>query len=74
MSQRLEELYQAYWMLHTKHLMDDFEPLEIAGVLVAQAMTIYKTLLTEEEFEMMVDSIVESKDKVKKLDTGRTLQ
>jgi hypothetical protein len=40
----------------------------VAGVMTAQAMTIYKTILSPEEFEMMAESIYNSRDKVKKFE------
>jgi hypothetical protein len=36
--------------------------------MAAQAMTIYKTILTPEEYELMAESIYNSRDKVKKLE------
>jgi len=47
--------------------------LAVAGVMMAQALTVYKTVLSPEEFEMICSSIYESRNKVKKL-TGPTLQ
>jgi hypothetical protein len=49
-------------------------PIEIAGVLTAQAMVIYKTILSPEEFDLIVDNISDSRDKVKKLTHFETLQ
>jgi hypothetical protein len=40
----------------------------VAGVMTAQAMTIYRTMLTPEEYEMMAESIYNSRDKIKKLE------
>lgn len=36
-------------------------PIEVAGVMMAQAMRIYKTALAEEEFDRLVESILESR-------------
>lgn len=74
MNDKLEELYQKYWMIHTEMLEQGFEPMEIAGVLTAHAMIMYKTLLSPKEFNIMVDGISDSRDKVKKLDSDITLQ
>lgn len=51
----------------------DSSIIAVAGVMMAQALTIYKTILSLEEYEMMCASIYESRGKVKKL-TGPTLQ
>ena len=40
------------------------EPLECAGIMMAQAMRIYKTILTENEFNIMVETILKSRVEV----------
>ena len=45
----------------------DHSPLAIAAILMTQALSIYKTVLEEDEYEQMVDSISNSRDKVAKL-------
>jgi hypothetical protein len=42
-------------------------PIAIAAILVAQALSIYKTVLEEDEYNSMVDSISDKRDKVTKL-------
>ena len=44
------------------------EPLQVSGVLLAQALSIYKTVLSEEGFTKFMDEIQLSADKVQKLD------
>jgi hypothetical protein len=46
----------------------------IAGILTAHALIIYKTILSEDDFDSMVDSISDTRHKVKKLAPGETLQ
>lgn len=65
---QLENLYQDYWAFHASMIDKDHNPIEIAAILVAQAMSIYKTVLSTEEYNSMVDSISDSRDKVKKLE------
>jgi hypothetical protein len=67
MANNLEEIYEKLWAVISE-LPEHYEPLEVAGVMTAQAMTIYKTMLSPEEFEMMAESIYNSRDKVKKLE------
>jgi hypothetical protein len=43
---------------------DGHTPLEVAGVMMAQAMRIYKTALGEEEFDRMVETILETRKDV----------
>jgi hypothetical protein len=64
---QLENLYQDYWAFHARMIDKDHSPIQIAAILVAQALSIYKTVLEEDEYEQMVDSISNSRDKVVKL-------
>jgi PHD/YefM family antitoxin component YafN of YafNO toxin-antitoxin module len=72
MEDNLEELYAKLWTVITE-LSENHKPLAVAGVMTAQAMTIYKTVLSPEEYEMIAESIYNSRDKVKKLE-GPILQ
>jgi hypothetical protein len=63
----IEEIYAKLWTVISE-LSEHYTPLEVAGVMTAQAMTIYKTMLSPEEFEMMTESIYVSRDKIKKLE------
>jgi hypothetical protein len=63
-----EEVYSKTWGI-INELSAEYDPLVIAGVLAAQALTIYKTVLSDSEYESMVDRISDTRDKVKKLKT-----
>jgi hypothetical protein len=67
MDNNLEEIYAKLWTV-ILDLSENYEPLEVAGVMTAQAMTIYKSMLSPEEFDMMAESIYNSRDKIKKLE------
>lgn len=69
----LEALYHKFWDMNGKLIAEGFHPLEIAGILVAQALAIYKTVLPEDDFEEMMDRISESREHVKKINMD-TLQ
>jgi hypothetical protein len=45
-------------------LIADHDPLVIAGVMMAQSMSLYRSTLSEEEYSNVVESILEKKDKV----------
>ena len=64
---QLENLYQDYWAFHAAMIDKEHSPMEIAAILVAQALSLYKTILDEDEYNQMVDSISDSRDKVSKL-------
>ena len=63
----IDELYQEYWSFHSAMLDKGHNPLEIAAILVAQSMSIYKTVLDSDEYDKMVDSISNMRYNVKEL-------
>ena len=69
---KLNDLYQKMYRDLNK-LCEKNDPLMVAGIMMAQAIKIYKTALPEEDFERMMDTISDSKDIVKPLRTP-TLQ
>mgnify|MGYP001484576978 FL=1 len=40
------------------------DPLACAGIMMAQAMRIYKSMLTENEFNIMVETILKSRPEI----------
>jgi len=69
---KLNALYQQMYR-DLNNLCEKNDPLMVAGIMMAQAIKIYKTALPEEEFERMMNTISDSKDIVKPLNTP-TLQ
>ena len=69
---KLNALYQQMYKDLNK-LCEKNDPLMVAGIMMAQAIKIYKTALPDEDFERMMDTIADSKDIVKPLNTP-TLQ
>jgi len=53
----MEELYREF-----EKLSMTGEPLTSAGIMMAQAMKIYKAMLSEDEFKLMTEHILESRD------------
>lgn len=51
----------------------EYGPLEVAGVMMAQALTIYRSALDEDAYNRIVDTISESRGQVKKFEQ-RTVQ
>lgn len=64
---QINELYQDYWAIHAQMIDKGHSPLEIAAILVAQSMSIYKTVLDISEYDKMVDSISDLRYNVKEL-------
>ena len=55
----MEELYREFEKLSMKE-----EPLTSAGIMMAQAMKIYKAMLSEDEFKVMTEHILKSRDDI----------
>jgi len=60
---RTEELYSKY-IKFTEIMLEEYDSLEIAGVMTAQALSVYRTVLSKQEYNQMVDSISDSRDLV----------
>ena len=59
----MDELYEEFEKLTMNH-----EPLMAAGIMMAQAMKIYKVMLSEDEFKLMTEHILESRDNILPVD------
>jgi hypothetical protein len=57
------ELYSDY-MKFTKTMSEKYDALAIAGIMTAQALSIYRTVLSEKEYNQIVDNISDSRDLV----------
>ena len=60
----LEYVYNEVLMVMERLLKEDQNPLAIAAVLASQAMGLYKTVLSDEDYNSMIDSLVDKKDNV----------
>jgi hypothetical protein len=47
-------------------MQEGCNPMALAGVMMAQAMMMYKTHLTEESYEKVISLILENRDRVGK--------
>jgi len=63
----LESLYEKFMSFNTL-MMEDHSPLEVAAIMVTQGLTYYRTILDEDEYQRMVKSIYDSRDKVKRIE------
>jgi hypothetical protein len=57
------ELYSDY-MKFTETMSEKYDALAVAGVMTAQALSIYRTVLSEEDYNQIVDNISDSRDLV----------
>jgi hypothetical protein len=60
----VEDLYSKY-MVFTDAMAAEHSALEIAAVMMAQALSIYKTALSEEDYNNIVDVMSMSRSSVK---------
>jgi hypothetical protein len=61
---KLQQLYDNF-LEFADHMCVEHGPMEVAAVMMAQSLTIYKSALSEEEYNKIVDNISASRDKVK---------
>jgi hypothetical protein len=61
---KLQKLYDQY-LDFTNHMVGEYSAMEVAAIMMAQSLTMYKSALSEEEYNLMVDSISNSRNKVK---------
>ena len=60
----LEHIYNEVLMVIEKLLNEEHDPLAVAAVFASQAMGLYKTVLSDKDYNTMIDSIVDKKDKI----------
>lgn len=60
----IEDLYSKY-LQFTSVMMEDYKDIEIAGIMITQALSMYRTVLSEEDYQQMVKSIYEKRNDVK---------
>jgi hypothetical protein len=61
----LQELYNIS-LEFASEMIEQYGPMELAAIMMTQALSIYKTTLSEIEYNQMVDSISASRSQVKK--------
>ena len=63
----LEDLYAKY-LQFTGIMLEEYKDIEIAGTMIAQALSMYRTVLPEEDYQRMVKNIYERRNDVKSFD------
>ena len=62
---KLEHIYYEILIVIERLLKQDNDALAVAAVLTSQAMGLYKTVLSEDDYDRMIDSIVDKKDNIR---------
>ena len=55
----MDEIYREF-----ERITMNKDPLMVAGVMMAQALQIYKTMLDKKEFNLMTEHILKSRDEI----------
>jgi len=63
----LENLFREYWNQHNSLIEQGYEPLDVAAILMVHALSIYRTVLSADEYEKMVDNMSARRGDVKPL-------
>ena len=69
--EKLEILYHKL-LLTIDELLENNDPLMIAGCMMSQSLSLYRTTLSEEDYNKILDGIIERRNQVKTF-TGRKL-
>ena len=56
MEDRHIELYKKYMAIH-EVMLEEYDPLEIAAVISIQSLSLYRTVLPEDDYQKIVDAI-----------------
>jgi len=65
---KIENLYNSY-LEFTDKMVGEYDPIEVAAIMVIQALSIYKTVLSANEYNAMVDNISDRRDQVHTFNT-----
>jgi hypothetical protein len=64
---KLQQLYNNY-MEFTDHMVGIHGSMQVAAIMMTQALSIYRSSMNEEEYNQMVDMISASRTQVKTFD------
>lgn len=62
------ELYFKY-MAFNKIMLEDYEALEVAAIMVIQGLSFYKSVMSDEDYQRIVKTIYDKRDSVHVFDT-----
>ena len=67
----VEELYRKFETLTVEMVVEEkHDILECAAMMMAQAMRIYKTALTPEDYQSMMKTVLESRDVITEVESS----
>jgi hypothetical protein len=60
----LDNLYSKY-MQFTGVMLEEYDAMEIAAIMAAQAFSLYRTCMSEEDYQRMTQTIYNNRNEVK---------
>ncbi len=63
-----KELYSKY-MAFNRIMLEEYDPLEIAAIMVIQGLSFYRTVMSEEDYQRIVKTIYNNRDSVHTFNT-----
>lgn len=60
----LENLYSRY-LQFTGIMLEEYDVMEIAAVMSTQALSLYKTCMSDEDYQRMVETVYNNRNEVK---------
>lgn len=65
----MERIYNDFFTLVNSELAAGQDPLEIAAAMTAISMSIYRTVLEDDDYQRMIDSVSDSRDRIRPIQT-----
>ena len=62
----MEPIYEKYSAFN-EIMLEEYDPLEVAAIMIVQGLSIYKTTLSEHDYNKMVDMISKRRESVRKI-------
>jgi hypothetical protein len=70
---RMAELYEKY-MSFMEVMLEDYQLLEIASVMQVQSLSIYRSTMSDSDYNKIVDAISDKRNQIKTFSQGNSLQ
>ena len=61
-NENIENVYHEITILIEKLLKDNYDPLTIAGVILNQSLSLYKSALSDDEYDQLIKRILDKKN------------
>ena len=72
-AEHMLKMYDELYDVMGNWLIKDREPLAVAAVLMATALRMYRTTLSAEDFDQMMDYLSDTRDNIEKFPTPEEL-